>query len=817
MVGSGIFSLRSEFKRKIRRFLDSLLRNPRYERGKGVSLTKSLTELREETIRVIGKLGEVHSSAVLVATGGFSRSETCPFSDTDLLLIVEDGRAKEDYDWLVRFLWDSGIDPSVSIRTVRESLASVKKDLNFATSVLSARPIFFWKSGEELWKEFKTQFQSHLTKIQKDILSSLRHLNPESMFFTSLCDTSIKDSSFTLRGINALEWLSLTINPSSLNPIMFLSRVNLIPESEADKLMKIKDFFLYLRFLSHSTFGRREDLLVDDVVNELSMKLYPVIDDRFLYLKRQITYMGRVVYRNLLSVFGYLSSSFKMSYIVSSENDFVEALKKATARKSRLMFLPFSRIEGKFMENIKSSKVFWEWLNSDRVYEGMKLLFSTGKIYTIFPSLYLVKALPSPEPIHDYPVDGHTLKALKELDRVLNSTDETVKTAKSFLMEKDLAVLRFAVLLHDVGRVFSDSNHSEEGGRIAEVEMQSVPWFDEKERNKVRFLVENHLNMFKTAVSRDLSEPDVVKNFALIVENPEKLSLLYLMTLADAKATGRGYFSEWMRELVDNLFRKTLKVMETDWNYEDVSAVKVVDEVMKKVEGSEADFVVSFVKAMPMAYLRVHGVDDILNHARTLRGELPEAEVARKGSIAEVKVFAEDKKGLLSRICGVMSAFGLNILRAVAYTSKDGKVIDEFVVEDRSGGGIFADPEFEGRLKEGILKWIKNDREDEFETWFKEKSHSFITFRRSRIKSQPSLSFEQKNGYFIVDLFAPDRLGLLYDVMRFFSSKDFEVVNSLAVTRNGYVDDTFYVKHCSAENLSERELKKLVDELKKFL
>ncbi|HET6792506.1 MAG TPA: ACT domain-containing protein, partial [Actinomycetota bacterium] len=359
-------------------------------------------------------------------------------------------------------------------------------------------------------------------------------------------------------------------------------------------------------------------------------------------------------------------------------------------------------------------------------------------------------------------------------------------------------------LLHDIGKN-GEGGHVPVGARVVASILDRMG-VEPPARDLVRFLVERHLLLPDTATRRDLSDENLVLDVAAVVGSPDRLAALYLLAKADAEATGPAAWTSWRRTLIHELVAKVEHVLERGEMGTEI-AERLADriELIRGILDDEPEEEVDrFLRRMPRAYLLVADPARVARHYATIAPPVGAKDVravhfdGTRAGTYEVLVVARDRAGLLSWIAGSLALAGMSILTAHVFTTDDGVAADLFEVE-----GVWEPEvperrwrEFRGMLRRAVDGSISLERRvDEKRRWYP----------APRVPTPVTVTVDNEASDFstVIEVGAPDRLGLLYDITRTFAELGIDVHLAKVATYEGRVIDSFYVRDTLGPKLSD--------------
>lgn len=406
---------------------------------------------------------------------------------------------------------------------------------------------------------------------------------------------------------------------------------------------------------------------------------------------------------------------------------------------------------------------------------------------------------------HKYTVDEHSLLAIREIERLargesFDPRQERFEIVLSELAHPELLVL--SLLLHDTGK-WREGNHLLESARLAKAAISRLD-LDAPSRGTVEFLVANHTEMATIAFRRDSEDPQVIKRFAALVGNVDRLKMLCLMTYADMAAVSPQTLTPWKEDLLWRLYVETHDEL-TLRNTDDVLARNAteIDALLSTLpDDVSKEALLDFIEGMPRRYLHVFDATTVYQHVRLGRNIRPDEvhlSLGPRNSIWELTVVTLDKPFLFSHICGTLAGFGMDILRGNALTSAKGLVADTFQFIDPADF-LREDPEHRTELCQAVSDIISGTR-------VVEELSPVTTAPPRRLPSMPPhvrVDNYASHRHTIVEIIAENRLGLLYRVSRTISRHACDVDLVLISTEGEKAVDVFHLSK-GGEKLSDEE------------
>jgi [protein-PII] uridylyltransferase len=383
---------------------------------------------------------------------------------------------------------------------------------------------------------------------------------------------------------------------------------------------------------------------------------------------------------------------------------------------------------------------------------------------------------------HRYTVDEHTLVAIQSLEE-LRGQDDPLKQRFAGLLEEteNRALLVAALLFHDTGKAARTGKHVDGSVLLARQAMARLGT-PEEDQKTVNFLIERHLDFSSILNTRDLDEPATAKYLAGRVGTEERLKELALLTYADISAVNPRAMTPWRLEQLWRLYHLTYIELTRELDSDRIEETPDVSPEMA-----------AFLAGFPARYLRVHSKEETLAHLELYgRAQQYQAavDVKRRNGTYSLSVAAHDKPFLLASIAGVLAGFGMNILKAEAFSNRRGMILDTFVFEDPKRT-LDLNPTEVDRLRITLERVILG-RAD-VKHLLQNRPKSAPPAKRARIKPAVTFDAEASAAATLIEVIAEDRPGLLYDLTQAISSAGCNIEIVLIETEAHRALDVFYV------------------------
>jgi len=761
------------------------------------------------------------AGTAVTAVGGYGRGLLLPRSDIDLL-VLHDGSDADAVarlaDALLYPLWNAGLEVGHAVRTP-QSCEEVIDRLDVGASMLDIRHV---AGDDALVADVTARIRAWAGRDPRAFALALRDdAERRAERFGSaahLLEPELKEGSGGWRDLHSVWLLERALG-------MRLEDAGVLRARERDVLAAAEEFLARARSALHLESGRRGDRLVLDHQPAIARAMGFEDEPRLISIDglmralfehaREVEFLLRAVIDRFLEAGApELAAPTAPAGVLEALADAAEAGREPSAALLDSIDDLALRDEVVWDENVR--RAFARLLRAgDRGAASLDVLDRLGLLAAFIPGWADVRCRPQRDPYHRFTVDVHLTSSLGAMGRLLagEGADDDPVQVEAVAQVADPDAMLLGALLHDIGKN-GEGGHVPVGTRVVESILDRMG-AEPPVAELVRFMVSRHLLLPDTATRRDLSDENLVLDVAASVGSPERLAALYLLAKADAEATGPAAWTSWRRTLIRELVAKVQHVLERGEMGTEMA--EHLEERVSRVRGLlEAEphlDVERFLRRIPRAYLLTVGPDRVARHYATVAPDVGANEVRavhfdgmRPGTY-EVLVVARDRSGLLSWIAGSLSLAGMSILAAHAFTTEDGVAVDLFEVE-----GVWEREvperrwrEFRGTLRRAVDGSISLEhRVDEKRRWYP----------APRVPIPITLAVDNDASDFatVIEVGAPDRIGLLYDITRTFADLGLDVHLAKVATYEGRVVDSFYVRDSLGPKISDD-----LDELERAL
>ncbi len=776
----------------------------------------------------------------LVAVGGYGRGELHPCSDIDVMVLLpksEGSPWQSDLERFLTFLWDIGLEVGHSVRTIddcqRESLA----DISVATTLIEARLL----AGPELLLTAmkKALAADHIWSAADFYEGKVREQQTRHLRFHDTgynLEPNVKASPGGLRDIQTIAWVAKRhFGAETLDELV---SHGFLTAAELRKLKTAQSFLWKIRFALHVLTGRREDRLLFDhqirlarqfgyedatytlAVEQFMQRYYRTVMDISLLNEMLLQLFSEAILNPAPTTPAPLNPRFQMrnEYLeVASDDVFMRQpsailelfqvlcqnpdLKGVRAATIRSLQRHLWLIDEEFRQNPRHHRLFLEILREP---EGVTRAFRRMNLYGVLgryvPAFGRIVGRMQYDLFHAYTVDAHTLFVLRNLRRLATPRFEHEFPKLSVLFHTlprpELGYL--AALFHDIAKG-RGGDHSELGAVDAEAFCleQGLSRYDAR---LVAWLVRHHLLLSVTAQKKDITDPEVVNEFARRVGDTTHLDYLYVLTVADVRGTNPKLWNAWKASLFEEFFERTKRALRRGLE-SPIGEAELIAETQQEAreiltrDGVPAAEVNRVWKHLTGAYFLRHTAEEIAWHTSLLAGRDPfdeepliavRQETGRGGTA--IFSYTQRRQHAFARATAVLDQMGLTILDARITPTTNSFSIDTYLVLEDTGGAI-NDRTRVHEIEQGLLRSLR----DEAGSTLTVTRRAPRQVRMFTTPTQITWSDDDRNQRTVLELVASDRPGLLSEMGKVFVREKIQLLGARIVTVGERAEDVFYV------------------------
>ena len=796
----------------------------------------------------------------VLALGGFGRRILFPYSDLDILLLFENVRAEQKLQAVLaeftRSLWDRGFRVSSAARTLDESKRVDRENVEFHLSMMDRRFLagdqtVYQKLEQRVLprteKMYRSFLHEELTKLTNRRLAkygnTIFHLEP-----------NVKDSPGGLRDFHASAWMRQVAGRTSeirgadiverdmaLDAVDFISQVRCFLHYQngrndntltyelqtiaADQSLGAKDgtkrnaaewmriYYRHARTLHHQL--QRSLSLQSITAHSLWQKLLLAGRPQKIELSPGKPYAIRNGQFDILDSTAFSDRAAVLALLTEAAQTGLEICRHAERKMSYILY--HSELPAKNQEI--SYKQFQQILGSDYPGVALRPMQRLGVLTEVLPEFALIDSLVIRDFYHRYTVDEHSLRTIEHLQALAEPSearDMPFSTLWQTAERRDLLVL--SLLLHDVGKGMPVENHVSGSLNALKTAAQRLQLLPEDEA-EVRFLIEQHLEMSATMQRRDVFDPVTVRSFAAVVETRERLQRLCLLTYADIHAVNPEALTPWRAEMLLQLYLATSNLLthSLDSNRLHAPAEEPLLEQLRALTGcEESGKIERFLEGFPRRYLGVHSAAEIANHfalCQRLSIEPVQMEFMSAPHALSLTLLTADRPGLFATVAGVLTSWGMNIVKAEAFANTAGMVLDSFHFTDSSRTFELNPGEID-RFRRNLTDVLHGPTSLASPLRTPEAS----TTKIPKVTVETSIKFDDTSSEqcTLLEIVTQDKRGLLYILASIMARLDCNIEVALIDTEGKKAIDVFYVTK-QRQKLSEVDQTMLLDELQRAL
>ena len=783
----------------------------------------------------------------LIAIGGYGREELFPLSDIDLLLL----HAKDVEDQLSPVaeavfypLWDAGLEVGHSVRSVEASIADALNDFFFQVALLDARLV---AGCGDLFSTLQSDYQAKFINGQRQTFfeKMSSHRNERHRRFgkhSYMLEPQVKESRGGLRDVQALLWTAKVV--FGLHDIQSINNAGLLSKRELASFSKAWEHLIKIRNRLHYISGRKNDQLFfehqEEIAKAFNYKMQKGLKDvecfmRDVYGHLQIIASttdlffehveevispsspkkqqsktlepGITVRRNRIRINNPVSLQENPQLIMQVFMHCALSGKPVHHQTQRLISENINKIDKEFQADHSMAQCFLKMISKSKTpLTALESMHECGVLVAFLPEFATIQSLAQHDIYHVYTVDYHLIQTVAVLHQ-LKSEHQNI-----FELVSKPRALFLAGLLHDIGKGYGQ-DHSNKGSKLARIIGQRLGLKGD-ELEILEFAVQNHLYLADTALKRDIEDISLIEKCAARLKSPEHLAVLYLLTIADAMATGPTVWNDWKAALVLDLYLKIALHMEKS-TAGPGSMSMGADWVRQKVKDLFAPAFSFNFQSLPEDYLLNFSPKNIKEHisySQNLDSTGLVLLPTDHQTSWSVLIITKDRPGLLTKLCGVIALHNLEVLAAQIFTWPDRTAVD--ILDVRSAQSASHSDQHWPSIKNDLKKAINLKLGLEYRLNRKRPSRRKTNAKKLHQPTKVVFDNKLSDKYSVVEIYAENHSVLIFNVTRVLADFLISIHRAKIGTHSDQAVIVFYILDRNNQKIEE---KNFINELKESL
>lgn len=797
-------------------------------------------------------------SISLIAIGGYGRGELHPKSDIDLLLLLTNEPDPKDYESGQEFLtllWDIGLNIGHSVRTIEQCVDMVREDITVATSILESRVL---QGPKELLTTLKSNTEPGKAWSNKSFF--LAKFNEQDERHEKYNDTeynlepNVKNAPGGLRDIQNIQWIAKYY--FGVSTLAALEGKGFFTDEEYATLITGEEYLWKVRYGLHMVANRAEERLLFEYQRELAALFGYEDQDNKLAIEQFMHHYYRVVLSlrelndvllqfldeaiinkdtsntvtpinerfqlrgNFIEVshnkvFEETPSALLEIFVLVGNNENISGFRASTIRLIRECR---NLINQPFREDSRNKQLFLALLKSPyKLVTQLRRMKRYGLLGRYLPEFDLIIGQMQHDLFHIYTVDDHTLNLVEFMRRFLRppakETFPVMHRIMNSLAEPQL--LYITALYHDIAKG-RGGDHSILGAEEA-IKFCERHDLSKTQTQLISWLVEKHLIMSSTSQKKDLSDPEVIHEFAKVVRDQRHLDHLYVLTVADMNATNPDIWNNWRESLLSQLYHETKRALnrglENTVNKEDcITETRAIAlETLKQTTTLDETVIWELWQTTGEDYFLRETPQDIAWHTKAILTQkdaskplilIDDDTLEGTHKVTQIFIRSPLRHNIFVAVTNALDQLQLNILDARIYGTASGFAMDTFYVLDENNSPIDNNPQKIQRVIATITEELKLI--DNYGDIIKRRTPRQL--KHFNTPTRTSISNDLSHEHTILEVFSADRPGFLALLARIFAEANIELITAKITTLGERVEDIFFITDLEGNRISDPKL-----------
>ena len=764
----------------------------------------------------------------LVAVGGYGRAELYPKSDIDLLILLPqepDEILQQRLQELVRHLWDICLEVGHSVRTVAQCIEE-SSDVTVQTNLLEARLLI---GSSKLFSQLSDALTQHLdqrafylAKVQEQEQRHTRFVDTDYNL-----EPNLKESPGGLRDLQTVLWIARACGFG--HTWQALANADLITRTEARQIAHHERLLQDLRIRLHHLSGRHDDRLVFEYQTTLAEQLGIAASaqrrasehlmQRYYRTRQAVQQLNAVLLQTMRARIFAAAATHPLNERFVARDDKLEARDESlfehepsailesfllleqhprltgfSAPTLRALWRARRSIDSDFRKDPRNRALFLDILRQPQgLTHTLRRMNQQDVLGRYLPPFGRIVGQMQHDLFHVYTVDEHILMVVRNLRRFTLAQYAHEYPLCSKLI-RDFArpeVLYIAGLFHDIAKG-RGGDHSKLG-RADAARFCKQHGLMREDADLVVWLVEHHLTMSTTAQKQDLSDQDVIADFAAKMKNERYLAALYLLTVADIRGTSAKVWNAWKAQLLEDLYHATRQFLNSGKVADQAGAIRQRATETLSLYAIHPDVYELLWAQFDVDYFLRHEPHEIAWHTRLLahrvNSDVPivKTRLSRIGEGLQVMVYAQDKPYLFASICSFFARMSYNIMEAKVHTTQHGYALDSFLVMDANN---------DNTIYRDVMNYVEYELAQQLARNVPPAAPNVgrVSRQLKHFPIAPQVDIAQdEKGRYILSIVAGDRPGLLARIAYLLAQHHIELRSAKINTLGARAEDTFWI------------------------